>query len=87
MSVSWPISGEGNGNLLQCSYPENSMDGGARWATVHEVTKSWTQLNDFSFSFTCPFIADNLSEGRDQRLLSLFLSTLYGGQPTAGPPL
>ena len=25
---------------------ENSMDRGAWWATVHGVTKSWTQLSD-----------------------------------------
>ena len=87
MSVSWPISGEGNGYPLQYSCLEDSMDGGAWWSTVHGVTKSWTCLNDFTFTFTCPFTADNLSEGRDQRLSSLFLSTLYGGQPTAEPPL
>ena len=26
--------GEGNGNPLQCSYLENTMDGGAWWVTV-----------------------------------------------------
>ena len=36
--------GEGNGNLLQYSCLENSMDRGAWWATVHGVTKSWIQL-------------------------------------------
>ena len=25
--------------------------GGAWWATVHEVAKSWTQLSDFTFTF------------------------------------
>ena len=34
--------GEGNGNPLQYSYPENSMDRGVWWATVHGVSKSWT---------------------------------------------
>ena len=34
--------GEGNGNPLQYSCLENSMDRGARWATVHGVTKSQT---------------------------------------------
>ena len=38
--------GEGNGNPLQYSYVENSMDRGAWWATVHEVAKSWTQLSN-----------------------------------------
>ena len=35
--------GEGNGNPLQYSCLENSMDRGAWWATVHGVTKSQTQ--------------------------------------------
>ena len=34
--------GEGNGNLLQYSCLENSMDRGAWWAMVHEVNKSQT---------------------------------------------
>ena len=36
--------GEGNGNPLQYSYLEVSMDRGPWQATVHGVTKSWTQL-------------------------------------------
>ena len=27
------------------------MDGGAWWAAVHGVTKSWTRLRDFTFTF------------------------------------
>ena len=27
------------------------MDGGAWWAAVHGVMKSWTQLSDFTFTF------------------------------------
>ena len=42
--------GEGNGNPLQYSCLENPMDGGAWWATVHRVAKSWTQLH-FHFHF------------------------------------
>ena len=38
--------GEGNGNPLQYSCLEKSMDGGAWRATVHGVSKSRTQLND-----------------------------------------
>ena len=44
--------GEGNGNPLQYSCLENSMDKGAWWATVHGVTKSWTRLSNFTFTFT-----------------------------------
>ena len=34
-------TGEGNGNPLQDSCLENSMDRGAWWAIVHGVAKSW----------------------------------------------
>ena len=34
--------GVGNGNPLQYSCLENSMDRGAWWATGHGVTRSWT---------------------------------------------
>ena len=50
--------GEGNGNPLQYSCLENSMNGGAWWATVHGVTESDTEsqsrLSYFTFflSFT-----------------------------------
>ena len=33
---------KGNGSPLQYPCLENSMDGGAWWATVHGVAKSWT---------------------------------------------
>ena len=42
---------EGNGTPLQYSCLENPMDGGAWWAAVHGVTKSWTRLSDFTFTF------------------------------------
>ena len=42
--------GEGSGNPLQYSCLENPMDRGAWQATVHEVTKSRTQLSDFTFT-------------------------------------
>ena len=36
------------GMATHCQYSclENSMDRGARWATVHGVPKRWTQLSD-----------------------------------------
>ena len=34
--------GEGNGNPLQYSCPENPMDKGAWWVIVHRVAKSRT---------------------------------------------
>ena len=42
------FSGGENGNPLQYSYLDNSMDRGAWQATVHRVAKSWTQLKQLS---------------------------------------
>ena len=36
------LTGEGNGNPLQYSCLENPMDGGAWWAAIPVVAKSWT---------------------------------------------
>ena len=41
---------DGNGTPLQHSCLENPMDGGAWWAIVQRVAKSWTRLNDFIFN-------------------------------------
>ena len=51
-SIPWSgrSSGEGNGKPLQYSCLENSIDGGAWWAAVHGVTKSQTQLSNFTFT-------------------------------------
>ena len=40
--------GERNGNPLQYSYLENPMDRGIWRATVHGITKSWTQLHNLA---------------------------------------
>ena len=56
--------GEGNGNPLQYSCLENTMDGGAWWATVHGFRKSQTRLRDFTFTFreaTCSLGSPNNS--------------------------
>ena len=47
--------GGGNGNPLQYSCLENPVDEGDWQATDHKVTKSWTQLSDFTFSFFLSF--------------------------------
>ena len=46
------IPGEGNGNPLQSSCLENSMDRGAWRAIVHGVAKSWAQLSSPSLKHT-----------------------------------
>ena len=49
-SVPWlgRSPGEGNGNPLQYSCLENSMDRGAWWATVRGVANSWTWLSNWT---------------------------------------
>ena len=42
---------EGNGNPLQYSCLENSMNRGAWWAIVHGVENSLTRLSDYTFTF------------------------------------
>ena len=43
-------SGEGNGNALQNSCPENPVDREAWWAAVHGVAQSRTRLKRLSSS-------------------------------------
>jgi len=56
-AVSIPGSGRSpggrNGNLLQYSCLENSMDRGAWRATIHGVTKSLTQLSELFYIAMC----------------------------------
>ena len=47
--------GGGNGNPLQYSCLENSMDTGAWWAAVHGVTKSWTELSTNICMYACTY--------------------------------
>ena len=48
--------GEGNGNPLQYSCLENPMDGG-----VHGVVKSRTWLSDFTFTFHCHALEEEMA--------------------------
>ena len=75
--------GEGNGNPLQYSCLENSMDGEAWWATVHGVTKSRTRLSDFTFfHFHCSSMAQwvkNLPERQETQ--EMWVQSLGGKDP------
>ena len=46
------LLGESNNTPLQNSCLEDPMDGGAWWAAVHGVSKSWIRLSDFTFTLT-----------------------------------
>ena len=49
--ITYDVSGGGNGTPLQYSCLETPMDRGAWQAVVHGVTRSRTQLSDFTFTF------------------------------------
>ena len=53
--------GEGNGTPSQYTCLENPMDRGARWAAVHEVAKSQTQLSDFNFTLHFHALAEAMA--------------------------
>ena len=46
--------GGGNGNRLQYSSLENSVNREAWWATVHRITKSWTRLKWLNTQYILP---------------------------------
>jgi len=54
-------SGEGNGTPPQYFCLENPMDGGAWWAAVHGVTKSWTRLSDFTLTLHFPALEKEMA--------------------------
>ena len=75
------ILGEGNGTPLQYSCLENPMDGGAWKAAVHGVTRSWTRLSDFTFTFHF------MIWRRKWQPTPVFLSGESQGQPGGLPSL
>ena len=66
-------TGEGNGNLLQCSCLENPRDGGSWWAAIYGVSQSRTRLKRLSSSSSTflpiPF---NTSESQCNSIICLW---------------
>ena len=60
------------------------MDGGTWWAAVHGVTKSWTRLSDFTFTFH--FHALEKEMGTHSSILALRIPGTGepGGLPSMG---
>ena len=69
--------GEWLGNPFHYSCLENPMDRGAWWATVHRVTKSWTQLKRLSM---CSFL-DTVWTHRRANVPGREISILKKGKP------
>ena len=45
--------------------------GGAWWAAVHGVTKSWTRLSDFTFTFHFHALEKEMATHSDERQISI----------------
>ena len=76
--------GEGNGTPLQYSCLENPMDGGTWWATVHGVTKSRTQLSDFTFTFHFHALDKEMATHTSVLVLRIPWTAEPGGLPSMG---
>ena len=59
------------------------MGGGAWWAAVHGVSKSWTQLSDFTFTFH--FHALEKEMATHSSVLAWTISGM--GEPGRGPSM
>ena len=77
--------GEGNGTPLQYSCLENPMDGGAWWATVHRVSKSRTQLRDFTFTFHFHALEKEMATHSSVLAWRISGTGEPGGLPSMGP--
>ena len=73
----YQIIEEGNGTPLQYSCLESPMDGGAWWAAVCGVARSWTWLSDFTFTFH--FSLSCIGEGNGNPLQCSCLENLRDG--------
>ena len=68
--------GGGNGNPLQCSCLENSMERGAWQATAHRVTKSRTQLSMQACMLRFPSLNGNACCGYFVTVLPLHIGCI-----------
>ena len=81
--LGWEDSpGEGNGNSLQYSCLENSIDKGAWWATVLGVTKSW---NDWATNTPTHFLLPLW--GQDHGFWAHQFSSVAQSCPTLREPM
>ena len=76
--------GEGHGNPLQYSCLENPMERKACWATVHGVTKNWTQLKRLS-THACTlytvFPSSNILKFYITIVLLILISSMHSDSP------
>ena len=60
------------------------MDGGAWWAAVHGVAKSWTRLSDFTFPFHFPVLEKEMATHSSVPAWRILGMGEPGGLPSMG---
>ena len=75
---------EGDGTPLQYSCLENPMDGRAWWAAAYGVTKSWTRLSDFTFTFHFPALEKEMATHSSVLVWRIPGTGESGGLPSLG---
>ena len=60
------------------------MDGGAWWAAVHGVSKSWTRLSDFTFTFHFPALEKEMATHSSVLAWRIPVTGEPGGLPSLG---
>ena len=63
---------------------ENPMDGGAWWAAIHGVVKSWTRLSDFTFTFHFPELEKEMATHSSVLAWRIPRTGEPGGLPSMG---
>ena len=69
---------------LQYSRLENPMDGGARWAAVHGVSRSRTRLSDVTFTFHFPALEKEMATHSSALAWRIPGTAEPGGLPSMG---
>ena len=69
---------------LEYSCLENPMDGGAWWAAVHGVAKSWTRRSDFPFTFHFPALEREMATHSSDLAWRVSGTGEPGGLPSMG---
>ena len=62
------------------------MDGGAWWAAVHGVAKSWAQLSNFTFTFHFPAFEKEMATHFSVLAWRIPGTVESGGLPSLGLP-
>ena len=57
---------------------KNPMDGGAWWAAIHGVAKSWTRLSDFTFTFHFHALEKEIAPLQGSCLENPWWAAIYG---------